>query len=375
MSTHDRKPDDAPAGWPTDWQLRIRLWVERDGEPVLGKGRADLLDAIARTRSISAAARALGMSYRHAWKLVQEANAAAAAPLVTSAVGGARGGGAALTAHGRMAVDIFRRLERDVRNDAAAIMRRALDTAHAGDTTTLHVAVAISLQEAFAQAVTEYALLRPTVRIHAVFGASNELAQQAQAGAAFDLLVSAGSDQVTALAAAGLVAADDAVAIAANRLAALATTTPTTARQVQARLASGGEPVVIAAPEVPVGAAWKRALVARGWYDTLRPRLVTVDDSRSVPVALVAGRAALGLGFATDAASTRGIEPAWTPSGGDSLVAYHAAVLLASPGAAEAARFVAFLTSPQARRVWRRCGLEPMGGEHRGRRPSSKGRS
>ena len=58
--------ESAPGG---AWTVRLRVWVERDGRAVLGPGRLELLEGIDRHHSISAAARAMGMSYRHAWLL------------------------------------------------------------------------------------------------------------------------------------------------------------------------------------------------------------------------------------------------------------------------------------------------------------------
>src|SRR6516162_10034484 len=83
--------------WADDWSVGMRVWLERRGVAVLGKGRLELLEAIDRHQSISAAARHLGMSYRHAWMLIQATNDAAGRDLVTTAAGGHHGGGATLT--------------------------------------------------------------------------------------------------------------------------------------------------------------------------------------------------------------------------------------------------------------------------------------
>jgi molybdate transport system regulatory protein len=82
------------------WGLKVRVWVERDGRKVLGRGRVELLRLIDRRRSISAAAREMGMSYRRAWGLVRDMNEAAGGPLVAVTTGGPGGGGAALTPGG-----------------------------------------------------------------------------------------------------------------------------------------------------------------------------------------------------------------------------------------------------------------------------------
>jgi molybdate transport system regulatory protein len=103
------------------WTVKLRVWVEREGRPVLGPGRLELLEGIHRERSISAAARAMGMSYRHAWGLIQRMNEAAGMPLVTAGPGGANGGGATLTAEGRAAVTAFRELADRLRDAVSGL--------------------------------------------------------------------------------------------------------------------------------------------------------------------------------------------------------------------------------------------------------------
>jgi molybdate transport system regulatory protein len=88
-------------------RLRVLL-----GEAVaLGPGKARLLAEIAATGSISAAARAMGMSYRRAWMLVAEMNRAFRAPLVEAGPGGKCGGGAQVTELGRSALLRYRAME------------------------------------------------------------------------------------------------------------------------------------------------------------------------------------------------------------------------------------------------------------------------
>ncbi len=67
----------------------------------LGPGKGELLEGIAATGSISAAGRAMGMSYKRAWQLVETLNSYFKAPLVVAATGGKAGGGAQLTALGK----------------------------------------------------------------------------------------------------------------------------------------------------------------------------------------------------------------------------------------------------------------------------------
>jgi molybdate transport system regulatory protein len=93
-------------------------------EIALGPGKADLLDAIDRTCSISAAARMLGLSYRRAWLMVDAMNRLFAAPLVETHRGGR--GGAQLTAEGAAALADFRALEAALETAAAPAADRLL---------------------------------------------------------------------------------------------------------------------------------------------------------------------------------------------------------------------------------------------------------
>lgn len=94
-------------GYPS---LKIRLILGPDA--MLGPGKVELLQRIGETGSISAAGRQMGMSYKRAWMLVETLNAMFREPLVTSARGGAGGGGAVLTEAGRRVLELYREFER-----------------------------------------------------------------------------------------------------------------------------------------------------------------------------------------------------------------------------------------------------------------------
>lgn len=91
--------------------FRIRLHIHVSDAHSLGPGKAALLEAIQATGSISAAARSLGMAYRHAWELVDDLNACFAPGVVAATPGGKEGGGAHLTPFGQELVRRFRAME------------------------------------------------------------------------------------------------------------------------------------------------------------------------------------------------------------------------------------------------------------------------
>jgi molybdate transport system regulatory protein len=90
---------------PAAAELWIKLTLPGAGQ--IGPGKVELLSEIRARRSISAAARAMGMSYRRAWLLVDEMNKLFAEPVVAKWQGGKSQGGASLTAFGVKLVDSF----------------------------------------------------------------------------------------------------------------------------------------------------------------------------------------------------------------------------------------------------------------------------
>ncbi|MEQ1776177.1 MAG: LysR family transcriptional regulator [Burkholderiales bacterium] len=77
----------------------------------MGPGKAALIERIDASGSISAAARDMGMSYRRAWLLVEAINASFDEPVVMTAIGGKRGGGASVTIFGKQLVAQFHAME------------------------------------------------------------------------------------------------------------------------------------------------------------------------------------------------------------------------------------------------------------------------
>lgn len=102
--------------------LTLRVLGRRG--PAMGPGKAQLIERIAATGSISAAARDMGMSYRRAWQLVEALNRAFREPVVGTAVGGSRGGGAVVTPFGRRVLVEYRRMEDKASAAIAAELKR-----------------------------------------------------------------------------------------------------------------------------------------------------------------------------------------------------------------------------------------------------------
>ncbi|MCS3725169.1 winged helix-turn-helix domain-containing protein [Bradyrhizobium betae] len=101
-------------------QLSIRIDLDDRGR--IGPGKIELLEQIREHGSISAAGRAMEMSYKRAWDLVDEINRICGRTAVEPQAGGKNGGGAMLTKFGATLVARYRKIERD----AARAVRKEL---------------------------------------------------------------------------------------------------------------------------------------------------------------------------------------------------------------------------------------------------------
>jgi molybdate transport system regulatory protein len=100
--------------------LSVRIDLDTEGR--IGPGKIQLLESIQQFGSISAAGRAMDMSYKRAWDLVDEINRICRQAAVERQTGGRNGGGAVLTPFGISLVARYRKIERD----AASAVRKEL---------------------------------------------------------------------------------------------------------------------------------------------------------------------------------------------------------------------------------------------------------
>ena len=109
---------------------RLTLRIDLSDQGAIGPGKIRLLELVGESGSISAAGRAMKMSYRRAWMLIDELNRCFRSPVVETQLGGARGGGAALTRLGHDLIARYRMIERAATKASAADLA-ALDAAQA----------------------------------------------------------------------------------------------------------------------------------------------------------------------------------------------------------------------------------------------------
>lgn len=86
----------------------VKFWLEKGEEPIVGKGRIELLTKIDKKGSLNKAAEAMEMSYRHAWGIISKLEERLGYKLVKSKKGGKGGGGTTLTEEGREIVEKYK---------------------------------------------------------------------------------------------------------------------------------------------------------------------------------------------------------------------------------------------------------------------------
>lgn len=359
QSPKKTRKSDAPL-WNPAWNLSVQAAVQHAGRTILDPPTAALLAALDRTHSISAAARDVGISYRHAWLLAQSANKHAGETLLTTATGGERGGGTRLTPAGSEALRVYQELQAHLRQAAVKVLPRLLRRADE-EAPVLHVWAAISLQEVLSQLLTDFALLRPGVATRTIYGASNELAEQILAGGEPDLFLSASSAQLDRLAQAGLLAKQGRRAVAQNGLAVVAHAS--FAGKLKhprdlARVLDQG--CALADPACPLGACTQNFLQAHELDSALPATLKYAENSRAVVAAIQAGRAKLGIIFQSDLRQSPALRSLLDIPLGAARTTYEAG-LLASTQKPKARALLEYLGSAASQTTWAQHGFAAAG--------------
>ena len=110
--------------------VKLRMRVMAGDIIAIGPGKIELLEAINQTKSIAAAAKSLGMSYRRAWLLVDSMNQSLNEPAVITSTGGSHGGGTALTKTGHLLISLYRRIEQDAVKACQADLEKLVALVH-----------------------------------------------------------------------------------------------------------------------------------------------------------------------------------------------------------------------------------------------------
>jgi molybdate transport system substrate-binding protein len=257
-----------------------------------------------------------------------------------------------------MVVEVSEQLRAAVKGAAAGLLHRIV--ASEPDSDCIHLSAAISLQDVVGQILTEFALLQPAVKVRAVFGASNELADHLLAGAPGDLFIAGESVHLDRLQAAGKIAPRQRRRIAANGLAIIALAdTDFSVERPHDLLADRIRRLAVADPAAPLGHSTLDYLVAQRLHDSLRAKYVVVDHARAVVTAVASGAADAGVCFSSDAARTPDCRTLFSIPASQAGVQYEAAVIGGGRQPSAAKSLLTFLSSPPATRILRRNGFRP----------------
>lgn len=108
-------------------EIRYKVWLEKDGQPVLGDGTALLLEKIEQLGSIKQAAVSMSMSYRQAWGALKKAEERLGVALLQKQVGGESGGGASLTEDAYEILAKYKRFRAELDNAVHEIFRQCFE--------------------------------------------------------------------------------------------------------------------------------------------------------------------------------------------------------------------------------------------------------
>jgi molybdate transport system substrate-binding protein len=222
----------------------------------------------------------------------------------------------------------------------------------------LIVAAAVSLTDALTAQAEAFA--KSGDRVQFTFGASNTLARQIVNGAPVDAFISADEAQMDVVQKAGLIAEDSRVDLLANQLAiVVADDRPRTFSSIRDLLDPSLKRIAIGDPDaVPAGVYAKQYLERTGIWPQIAKRMVPTVSVRAALAAAESGTADAAIVYTTDARITRRVSVAWVvPAAEGPRIVYPAARIRDGRAADVAARFLAFLQSDGASRIFERFGF------------------
>lgn len=221
------------------------------------------------------------------------------------------------------------------------------------------VSAAVSLTDALEEVAKAYTAAGGG-RLAFNFGGSNALARQVAHGAPVDLFISADAAQMQIVERAGLVASDGVVPLVGNQLAIVVRRDrPKTGAPAEILGDGGVRRIAVGDPEaVPAGVYAKQYLERAGLWHTIQPKLIPFPHVRAALAAVEHGGADAGIVYATDARGSSDVRVAAVISGPDApAIVYPAAVITGSRHRDAAARFLTFLQTPEATRIFERHGF------------------
>jgi molybdate transport system substrate-binding protein len=244
----------------------------------------------------------------------------------------------------------------------AIALAAALTVAPQPPRDTVTVSAAISLTEGLTAVAEEYGR-REFGNVRFNFGASNVLARQIVSGAPVDVFISADDAQMDVVAAAGLLKEGSRVPLLRNQLAVVVPNDrPRTLKSIRDLTDPAFKRIAIGDPAaVPAGVYAKQYLEAQGLWKSIEPHIVPAGSVRAALSAVESGAADAGIVYRTDARLALRATVAWVvPAAEGPRIVYPGAIVKTSQTPLEAQRFLDFLRSDAAARIFERFGFSTI---------------
>ncbi len=234
--------------------------------------------------------------------------------------------------------------------------------AEAADSRNLNISAAISLKEALYALKAVYAEKEPGVILNFNLGSSGHLQQQIEEGAPVDVFISAGKQQMDQLSAKGLIAPGTRRDLLGNEIVLIVAKEKRGMIRGFADLPRSGITFAIGQPEtVPAGKYGKEVLVSLGLWSKLANKIIFANDVRQTLAYVDSGNVDAGLVYRSDAVALKNsFVVAAAPKGSHSPIVYPAAVIKGSKNIESAVKFLAFLGTPEAAKVFARYRFVPL---------------
>ncbi len=228
------------------------------------------------------------------------------------------------------------------------------NSAFAAEKTTIKVSAAISLKEALTKLKEVYTKKEPKVELQFNLGSSGLLQKQIEEGAPADLFISAGKKQMDELAAKGLIDPETRVDLLGNELVLIVAKEKKGAIKSFANLADKAQTMSIGQPEtVPAGKYARETLVSLKLWNKVEKRIIFAKDVRQVLAYVESGNVDAGLIYRSDAVGLQSAAVvAVAPKGSHSPIVYPMAAVKASKNLEPTKRFMNFLKTPEAAKVF-----------------------
>jgi len=225
----------------------------------------------------------------------------------------------------------------------------------------LTISAAASLKDAAEELKEIYMTKHPEVKITYNFASSGTLQKQIEEGAPVDVFISAGKQQMDALAEKGLIVEETRQDLLSNEIV-LITQSDRNLAGFDDLAGSDVEKISIGTPEsVPAGKYAKEALVSMGLWDKIQSKLVLARDVRQVLTYVETGNVDAGLVYSSDTFTGKGIKiVAAAPAGSHEPVVYPMAVVKGTKHPEEAKAFIEFISGNEAAQIFIKYGFKPL---------------